>query len=69
MNYKAMKLLNKIKKNKLTKEFYLTDIIQIAKNKKLSVGLVISKSEIRSRGINDLKTFYSNVLFFKKRFN
>ena len=66
-NYKVKKLLQLINKNKLTKEFYLTDLVKISKKKNLTVGVVISRNEIRSRGINDMNTFNKNKKYFEKK--
>ena len=55
-NYKVQKVIKLIKKNALTNEFYLTDLVKISKSKNLSIGVVVSNDEIRSRGINDIKT-------------
>jgi len=62
---KTMKLLPEIKKNKITKEYYLTDIINLSIKKGLKVGLVETKNEIGSRGINDLKAYRKNLIHYK----
>lgn len=64
-NSNVMKLVKKIKKNKISKEFYLTDLIKLASQKKFKIGYVISNSEIRSRGINDIDAHSYNKKFFK----
>ncbi len=66
-NYKVKKLLKLIKKDIISNEFYLTDIVKISQNKNLNVGVVISNNEIRSRGINDIKTFKKNIKYFEKK--
>ena len=65
-NYKVRKLIKLIKKNNLTNEFYLTDLVELANINKLKIGFVTSKYELRSRGINDLKTFKINKNYFEK---
>lgn len=67
-NYKVRKLVKVIKKNNLTKEFYLTDLVELANENKLKVGYVTSKNELRSRGINDLKTYRTNQNYFEKKY-
>lgn len=62
-------LIKLIKKNNLTKEFYLTDLVKISKEKKLKVGVVVSKNEIRSRGINDKISFKKNKKYFENNFS
>ena len=54
-------------KNTLTKEFYLTDIVKISKDKNLKVGVIVSNSELRSRGINDIKTYKINKQYFENK--
>ena len=66
MSYKILKLSKEISRNELTKEYYLTDLIKIAQRKQFNVGLVISRDEIRSRGINDIKTYKKNINYLKK---
>lgn len=65
-NNKVQKLIKLIKKNAVTNEFYLTDIVKISKSKKLSVGVVVSKDEIRARGINDIQTYKKNIEYLEK---
>lgn len=65
-NYKVQKVIKLIKKNALTNEFYLTDIVKISKSKNLSIGVVVSNDEIRSRGINDIKTYKKNIKYLEK---
>jgi bifunctional UDP-N-acetylglucosamine pyrophosphorylase/glucosamine-1-phosphate N-acetyltransferase len=66
-NYKVKKLLKLIKKDTTTKEFYLTDIVKISQKKSLNIGVVVSNNEIRSRGINDIKTYKKNIKYFEKK--
>ncbi len=66
-NNKVKNLIKLIRKNALTKEFYLTDLVKISNDKKLSVGLVVSSNELRARGINDLKTFRINKKYFENK--
>ena len=65
-NNKVKNLIKLIKKNALTKEFYLTDLVKISNDKKLSVGIVVTNNELRARGINDLKTYKINKKYFEK---
>jgi bifunctional UDP-N-acetylglucosamine pyrophosphorylase / glucosamine-1-phosphate N-acetyltransferase len=65
-NYKVQKVIKLIKKDAITNEFYLTDIVKISKNKNLSIGVVVSNDEIRSRGINDIKTYKKNIKYLEK---
>ena len=66
-NNNIKNLIKLIKKNNITKEFYLTDLVKISKEKNFKIGVVISKNEIRSRGINDIKTFFKNKKYFEKK--
>lgn len=67
MNFKSLRLIKKIKENKLTKEYYLTDLIKICKDRKLKINYITTKDEIGSRGINDLKNFKRSYYYFKNR--
>ena len=51
------KNIRKIKKNKLTKEYYLTDIVYLSKNDKMKIDLLISNNQKFSRGINTLEDY------------
>ncbi len=66
-NHKIKNLIKLIKKNTLTREFYLTDIVKISKDKNLKVGVIVSNSEFRSRGINDIKTYKINKQYFENK--
>lgn len=65
-NQKIGRLVKDIKMNKKTKEFYLTDLVKLANKKKMKIRFVISENELKSRGINDLKTFKLNKKYFQK---
>jgi len=65
IRHNAMNLLSDIKKNKITKEYYLTDIIDLSIKKGFKVGLVETINEIGSRGINDLKTYKQNSIHYQ----
>lgn len=66
-NHKIKKLIKLIKRNTLTREFYLTDIVKISKEKNLKIGEIVSISELRSRGINDIKTYKINKKYFENK--
>tara|TARA_B100000787_G_C16145907_1_gene274224 strand:+ start:303 stop:1028 length:726 start_codon:yes stop_codon:yes gene_type:complete len=66
-NYKVQKVIKLIKKDSITNEFYLTDIVKISKIKNLSIGVIVSNDEIRSRGINDIKTYKKNIKYLEKK--
>ena len=54
---KNYKNVYKIKKNKITKEYYLTDLVKIShKNGKL-IDKVTIENNLISRGINTIKEF------------
>tara|TARA_A100000164_G_C21692223_1_gene669495 strand:+ start:10 stop:738 length:729 start_codon:yes stop_codon:yes gene_type:complete len=66
-NYRVKTFIDLIKKNYISQEFYLTDLVKICKDKGLKIGVIISKNEIRSRGINDIKTYKKNKRYFEKK--
>ena len=47
----------RIKKNKITKEFYLTDIVKISYRKKLKIKNVSIKNNLFAKGINTIREF------------
>jgi len=57
LNQSILKLVFKIKKNKITKEYYLTDLIKILRKKLFTIGLVKDKNVIGSKGINTINDF------------
>ena len=57
LNQNILNLVFKIKKNKLTKEYYLTDLAKILQSKSFTIGLVKDKNVIGSRGINTINDF------------
>lgn len=65
-NQKIGRLVKNIKKDKKTKEFYLTDLVRLANRRKMKIRYVVSENELKSRGINDLKTFKINKNYFQK---
>ena len=66
-NQKIGRLVKNIKKDKKTKEFYLTDLVKLANRRKMKIRYVVSENELKSRGINDLKTFKINKNYFQKK--
>ena len=60
--------VNKIKIKKKKKEYYLTDIISLAKSKKLKIGLVETDNDIGSRGINNIKEYIEIKKKYDKKY-
>ena len=52
-DYKSLELIKLIKNNNKKKEYYLTDIVQISKEKCLKINLVLSDSEKNAVGVNN----------------
>jgi bifunctional UDP-N-acetylglucosamine pyrophosphorylase/glucosamine-1-phosphate N-acetyltransferase len=63
----ALSLLKNIQLNKLKKEYYLTDIVHIAKKKDLAVGAFCFASEDEFTGVNTMKEFEKAKHLLKRR--
>jgi len=57
LNQNVLPLVFKIKKNKLTKEYYLTDMIKILQNRNFSIGLIKDRNIIGLKGINTINDY------------
>tara|TARA_Y100000591_G_C21838707_1_gene704244 strand:+ start:2131 stop:2841 length:711 start_codon:yes stop_codon:yes gene_type:complete len=57
INQTNYKNIFKIKRNKITKEYYLTDIVKISYEKNLLINKISIKNNLASRGINTIEEF------------
>jgi bifunctional N-acetylglucosamine-1-phosphate-uridyltransferase/glucosamine-1-phosphate-acetyltransferase GlmU-like protein len=64
MNKMAANNTKKIAKDNITKEYYLTEIIKILKRQKIFTKVVITKNILGSKGINTIKDYKLNKIFF-----
>ena len=57
INQTNYKNIFKIKRNEITKEYYLTDIVKISYEKNLLINKISIKNNLASRGINTIEEF------------
>ena len=57
INNNLFHLIKKIKINKIKKEYFLTDLINLAVKNNNKVGVVVTKNVLGSMGVNDMNTY------------
>ena len=57
INNNLFHLIKKIKVNKIKKEYFLTDLINLAVKNNNKVGVVVTKNVLGSMGVNDMNTY------------
>jgi bifunctional N-acetylglucosamine-1-phosphate-uridyltransferase/glucosamine-1-phosphate-acetyltransferase GlmU-like protein len=57
INNNLFHLIKKIKLNKIKKEYFLTDLINLAVKNNNKVGVVVTKNVLGSMGVNDMNTY------------
>ena len=67
MNKKIASYVKKIVKDKITKEYYLTEIFEILKKRKIFSELITTKNVLGSKGINTINDYRLNKFFLTKK--
>ena len=67
MNKKIANYVKKIVKDKITKEYYLTEIFEILKKRKIFSELITTKNVLGSKGINTINDYRLNKFFLTKK--
>lgn len=67
LNKEVARYVKKIKKDKLSKEYYLTDIVKVLRQHGILSSVVLTKNILGSKGINTIKDYNLNKTELLKR--